>query len=111
MESTCGWASESHCPWPPSGLTLHQPAAGACLRARGKTVHPVPTASLSPLTPQGHGQPPPRPIPPLVTVRVPVRGPQGTELPEVGPHPKGPRGKVEEIDPLPEDLGSAGEAS
>ena len=44
-------------------------------------------------------------------VRVMVRWLGGAKVPEVDPHPKGLKAKTGGIDPLPEDLGNAEEAS
>ena len=40
-----------------------------------------------------------------------MRWPGEVKTPEVGPHPKGLKAKTGEIDPPPEDLGNADEAS
>ena len=40
-----------------------------------------------------------------------MRWPEGTKVPEVGPHPEGLEAKPGEIDPPPEDLGNVTEAS
>ena len=40
-----------------------------------------------------------------------MRQPEGAKMPEVGPHPEGLKAKTGGIDPPPEDLGNADEAS
>ena len=40
-----------------------------------------------------------------------MRQPGEAKMPEVGPHPEGLKAKTGEIDPPPEDLGNADEAS
>ena len=40
-----------------------------------------------------------------------MRQPEGAKTPEVGPHPEGLKAKTGGIDPPPEDLGNADEAS
>ena len=40
-----------------------------------------------------------------------MRRPGGPKVPEVGPHPEGLKTGTGGIDPLPEDLGNANEAS
>ena len=40
-----------------------------------------------------------------------MRWPEGAKTPEVGPHPKGLKAETGGIDPPPEDLGNADEAS
>ena len=40
-----------------------------------------------------------------------MRWPGEAKMPEVGPHPEGLKAKTGEIDPPPEDLGNADEAS
>ena len=40
-----------------------------------------------------------------------MRWPEGAKMPEVGPHPEGLKAETGGIDPPPEDLGNADEAS
>ena len=40
-----------------------------------------------------------------------MRQPEGTKVPEVGPHPEGLKAKPGKIDPPPEDLGNVAETS
>ena len=40
-----------------------------------------------------------------------MRQPEGAKMPETGPHPEGLKAKTGGIDPPPEDLGNADEAS
>ena len=61
--------------------------------------------------PLGYKRSPPSQAPPLAPVRVARRQPGRAKMPEVGPHPEGLKANTREIDPPPEDLGNADEAS